>query len=112
MLGWDVFSNTNAVFELVRKLAKIKFKEGADYAGVGVVPVPNTPLFTKDGFWVFWGDYAIVHGHVYEMNGAFPSLFVPWGDPTCGNRLTDNRETAKNLLTHEARYDLGLSKSR
>lgn len=112
ILGWDAFSNTNAVFELVRKLARIQFKEGADYAGVGVVPVPDTPLFTKDGFWVFWGDYAIVHGHAYEMNGAFPSLFIPWRDPTCGNRLTDNREAIEKLLTQETRSDLGLAESR
>ena len=98
------------MFELVRELAKVEFKEGADYAGVGVVPVPDAPLFTKDGFWVFWGDYAIVHGHAYEMNGAFPSLFVAWGDPTCGNRLPGNRKAAENLLTQKAKVDLGLVK--
>ena len=96
------------MFGLVRKLTEIKYKEKADYAGVGVIPVPDAPLFTKDGFWVFWGDYAIVEGHPYEMNGAFPSLFIPWRDPTCGNRLSDNSEAVENLLTHEARQDLGL----
>ena len=106
-LGWDAFSDTNAVIGLVRKLTKIKYKEKADYAGVGIIPVPDTPLFTKDGFWVFWGDYTIVEGHPYEMNGAFPSLFIPWRDPTCCNRLSDNREAVENLLTHEARQDLG-----
>ena len=48
ILGWDAFVDTNAVFRLVRELAEAKFKEGADYAGVGVVPVPQTPLFTKE----------------------------------------------------------------
>ena len=112
MLGWDVFTDTNAVFELVRGLAKVEFKEGADYAGVGVVPVPDAPLFTKDGFWVFWGDYAIVHGHAYEMNGAFPSLFVPWGDPSCGNRLSGNRNPIENLLKQEAKSDFGIGKTK
>jgi len=42
----------------------------------------------------------------------YASKFVPWRDPTCVNRLTDNREAVKNLLTHEARFDLGLSESR
>ena len=108
ILGWDAFSDTNAVLGLVRKLTEIKYEELADYDGDGVIPVPDAPLFTIDGFWVFWGDYAIVHGHPYEMNGAFPSLFVPWGDPTCGNRLSANSEAVENLLTHEARRDLGL----
>ena len=112
VLGWNVFADTNAVFRLIRELAKIEFKEGADYAGVGVIPVPDAPLFTKDGFWVFWGDYAIVHGHAYEMNGAFPSLFVPWGDPTCGNRLSGNREAVENLLTQEAKSDFGIGKTK
>ena len=108
ILGWDAFSDTNAVLGLVRKLTEIKYEELADYDGDGVIPVPDAPLFTIDGFWVFWGDYAIVHGHPYEMNGAFPSLFVPWGDPTCGNRLSANSKAVENLLTHEARRDLGL----
>lgn len=108
ILGWDAFSDTNAVLGLVRKLTEIKYEELADYDGDGVIPVPDAPLFTKNGFWGFWGDYAIVHGHPYEMNGAFPSLFVPWGDPTCGNRLSTNSEAVENLLTHEARRDLGL----
>lgn len=108
ILGWDAFSDTNAVLGLVRKLTEIKYEELADYDGDGVIPVPDAPLFTKNGFWGFWGDYAIVHGHPYEMNGAFPSLFVPWGEPTCGNRLSTNSEAVENLLTHEARRDLGL----
>ena len=112
VLGWNVFADTNAAFRLIRELAKIEFKEGADYKGVGVVPVPDAPLFTKDGFWVFWGDYAIVHGHAYEMNGAFPSLFIPWGDPTCGNRLSGNREPVENLLTQEAKSDIGIGKTK
>ena len=110
MLGWDAFADTNAVFELVRELAKVEFKDGADYAGVGVVPVPSAPLFAKDGFWLFWGDYAIVHGHAYEMNGTFPLLFVPWGDPSCGGRLSGNREAVENMLTHESKANLGLVK--
>lgn len=108
ILGWDAFADTNVVFGLVRELARIQFKEGADYAGLGVVPVPDAPLFTKDGFWTFWGDYMIIHGHVYELNGAFPSLFVPWRDSTCGGRLPGNREAIENLLTQEAKADLGV----
>ena len=107
-LGWDAFSDTNAVFGLVRKLTEIKYKEKADYAGVGVIPVPDAPLFTKDGFWVFWGDYTIVEGHPYEMNGAFPSLFVPWRDPTYGNRVTESLDIAASLLTQEAKGELGI----
>ena len=110
IIGWDAFADTNAVCELVRTLTKIKFKEGADYAGVGVIPVPPTPLFTADGIWCFWGDYAIVHGHAYELDGAFPSLFIPWRDPTCGGLLPDKREAGERLLTAEARTSLGLDK--
>ena len=110
ILGWDAFSDTNAVYELVRKLVNIQFKTKTDYAGVGIVPVPDAPLFTKDGFWVFWGDYTIVEGHAYEMNDEFPSLFVPWRDPTCGNRLSGKREAVENLLTQEAKIDLGIAK--
>ena len=75
---------------------------------MGVIPVPDAPLFTKDGFWVFWGDYTIVEGHPYEMNGAFPSLFVPWRDPTYGNRVTESLDIAASLLTQEAKGELGI----
>ena len=108
ILGWDAFSDTNAVFRLVRKLTEMKYKAKTDYAGVGVIPVPDAPLFTKDGFWVFWGDYTIVEGHPYEMNGAFPSLFVPWRDPTYGNRVTESLDIAASLLTQEAKGELGI----
>ena len=108
ILGWDAFSDTNAVFRLVRKLTEMKYKAKTDYAGVGVIPVPDAPLFTKDGFWVFWGDYTIVEGHPYEMNGAFPSLFVPWRDPTYGNRVTESLDIAASLLTQEAKSELGI----
>lgn len=108
ILGWDVFSDTNAVFRLVRKLTEIKYKEGADYDGDGIIPVPQAPLFTKEGFWVFWGDYSIVHGHPYEMNGAFPSLFVPWCDPAYGNRVVEKLDIAASLLTQEAKVELGI----
>ena len=107
ILGWDAFSDTNAVFRLVRELAKVKFKEGADLYKTGI-PMPAMPLFTNKGIWCFWGDYAIVEPHVYEMKGEFPSLFVPWRDPTCGNRLPDNKEAVEKWLTDEARHDLGL----
>lgn len=82
----------------------MKYKEKTDYAGVGVIPVPNTPLFTKNGFWVFWGDYTIVAG----QNGAFPSLFVPWRDPTYGNRVTESLDIAASLLTQNAKVELGI----
>ena len=108
ILGWDVFSDTNAVFRLVRKLTEIKYKEGADYDGDGIIPMPQAPLFTKEGFWVFWGDYSIIHGHPYEINGAFPSLFVPWCDPTYGNRVTESLYIAASLLTQEAKVELGI----
>lgn len=108
ILGWDVFSDTNAVFRLVRKLTEIKYKEGADYDGDGIIPVPQAPLLTKEGFWVFWGDYSIVHGHPYEMNGAFPSLFIPWCDPTYGNRVVEKLDIAASLLTQEAKVELGI----
>ncbi len=108
ILSWDVFSDTNAVFRLVRKLTEIKYKEGADYDGDGIIPVPQAPLFTKEGFWVFWGDYSIIHGHPYEMNGAFPSLFVPWHDPTYGNRVVEKLDIAASLLTQEAKVQLGI----
>lgn len=106
-LGWDAFADTNAVFELVRELAKVEFKEGADIYGTGI-PMPAAPLFTNDGLWCFWGDYAIVKPHVYEMDGEFPSLFIPWEDPSCGGRLPNNRNAVKSLLLPEARSDLGL----
>ena len=105
ILGWDAFSDTNAVFRLVRELAKIKFKKGADIYETGI-PMPAMPLFTNQGFWCFWGDYAIVEPHVYEMKGEFPSLFVPWRDPTCGNQLPDNNEAVERWLTREARLSL------
>ncbi|MBQ6338808.1 MAG: hypothetical protein IJI36_06645 [Kiritimatiellae bacterium] len=111
ILGWDAFANTNAVFDVVRELAKIQFKQNADIYGNGV-PMPNAPLFTKDGFWCFWGDYAIVEPHVYEMKGEFPSLFIPWGDSSCGNRLSGRRESIENLLTQEAITDLGITKQK
>ena len=110
ILGWDAFADTNAVCKFVRTQTKIKFKKGADYAGVGVIPVPTEPLFTKDGIWLYWGDYSIVTGHPYELNGAFPSLFIPWRDPTCGGLIPGNREAVENLLTAEARSSLGLGK--
>lgn len=96
------------MFRLVRKLTEIKYKEMTDYDGDGIIPVPAAPLFTKDGFWVFWGDYAIVHGHPYEMNGAFPSLFVPWHDPTYCNSVTEKLDVAASLLTQEAKIELGI----
>ena len=110
ILGWDAFADTNAVFGLVRELAKAKFKEGADYARVGDIPVPTAPLFTKDGIWLYWGDYSIVTSHAYELNNAFPSLFIPWRDPTCGGLLTGNRKTLECLLTAEARSSFGFGK--
>lgn len=80
--GWDVFSDTIAVFRLVRKLTEIK--EGADYDGDGIIPAPQAPLFTKEGFWVFWGDYSIVHGHPYEMNGASREAEIAeWRETNC-----------------------------
>ena len=105
LLGWDVFTDTNAVFELVRQLAKVEFKKGADLYETSI-PMPAMPLFTNDGFWCFWGGYAIVEPHVYEMKGEFPSLFVPWRDPTCGNKLPDNNESVECWLTREARLSL------
>ena len=105
ILGWDAFSDTNTVFRLVRELAKVKFKEDADIYEIGI-PMPAMPLFTNQGFWCFWGDYAIVEPHVYEMKGEFPSLFVPWRDPTCGNKLPDNNESVECWLTREARLSL------
>ena len=75
-----------------------------------VVKSPQTPLFTNDGFWCYWGDYAIVEPHVYEMKGEFPSLFIPWRDPTCGGLLTGNRKTLECLLTAEARSSFGFGK--
>ncbi|MBP5285208.1 MAG: hypothetical protein ILO34_03760, partial [Kiritimatiellae bacterium] len=107
MLGWDVFADTNAVFALVRELAKVEFKDGADIYETGI-PVPAAPLFTNEGFWCFWGDYAIVEPHVYEMNGKFPSLFVPWRDPTCGGRLPNARDSAASLLMPAAKPCFGL----
>lgn len=107
ILGWDVFADTNAVFRLVRELAKVEFKEGADIYKTGI-PVPDMPLFTNEGFWCFWGDYAIVEPHVYEMQGIFPSLFVPWRDPTCGGLISSNRCAVESLLLPAAKSDLGL----
>ena len=101
----SIYKNTNAVFRLVRELAKVEFKKGADIYETGI-PVPAMPLFTNQGFWCFWGDYAIVEPHVYEMKGEFPSLFVPWRDPTCGNKLPDNDEAVERWLTREAMLSL------
>ncbi len=42
------------------------------------------------------------------MNGAFPSLFVPWSDPTYGNRVTESLDIAASLLTQEAKGELGI----
>ena len=107
ILGWNVFADTNVVFELVRELAKVKFKKGADIYETGI-PMPAMPLFTNQGFWCFWGDYAIVEPHVYEMKGEFPSLFVPWRDPTCGGLISSNRCAAESLLLPAAKRDFGL----
>ena len=107
ILGWDAFADTNVVFELVRELAKVKFKKGADIYETGI-PMPAMPLFTNQGFWCFWGDYAIVEPHVYEMKGEFPSLFVPWRDLTCGGLISSNRCAAESLLLPAAKSDLGL----
>ena len=70
--------------------------------------MPIAPLFTKEGFGAFRGDYSVIHGHPYEMNGAFPSLFVPWRDPTYGNRVTESLDIAACLLTQEAKGELGI----
>ena len=107
ILGWDAFADTNVVFELVRELAKVKFKKGADIYETGI-PMPAMPLFTNQGFWCFWGDYAIVEPHVYEMQGVFPSLFVPCRDPTCGGLISSNRCAAESLLLPAAKSDLCL----
>ena len=77
ILGWDAFADTNVVFGLVRELARIQFKEGADYAGRGIVPVPDAPFFTKDGFWVFWGDYMIIHGTRVRTERCDPLAIRP-----------------------------------
>ena len=77
ILGWDAFADTNAVFQLIREQAKEKFGENADLYGNGI-PVPDNPLFTKDGFWVFWGDYSIDTPHAYEEGGKFPAMFFQW----------------------------------
>ena len=74
ILGWDAFADTNAVFQLIREQAKEKFGKNADIYGNGI-PVPDNPLFTNDGFWVFWGDYSIDTPHAYEEGGKFPALF-------------------------------------
>ena len=95
------------MFELVRELAKVEFKEGADIYKTGI-PVPDMPLFTNEGSWCFWGDYAIVEPHIYEMQGKFPSLFVQWRDPTCGGLVSSNRCVADSLLLPAAKSDLGL----
>ena len=108
ILGWDAFTDTNAVLRLVRELAKIRFKETADLYGLGIA-VPDAPLFTKDGFWCFWGDYAIVAPHVYEEYNKFPSLFVPWGDPSYGNCGIKGFQSAENMLSQEARSDIGIA---
>ena len=105
ILGWDAFSDTNAVFRLVRELAKVEFKKGANIYETGI-PVPAMPLFTNEGFWCFWGDYAIVEPHVYEVKGVFPSLFIPWHDPTCGGRLSTSRIAVESLLLPAAKSDL------
>ena len=65
-------------------------------------------LFTNQGFWCFWGDYAIVEPHVYEMKDAFPSLFIQWHDPTCGGRLSNSRIAVESLLLPAAKSDLGV----
>ena len=42
------------------------------------------------------------------MNGACPSLFVPWCDPTYGSRVTESLDIAASLLTQEAKVELGI----
>ena len=94
---------------LVRELAKIRFKETADLYGLGIA-VPDAPLFTKDGFWCFGGDYAIVAHHAYEEYNKFPSLFVPWREPSYGNCGLKGFQSAENMLSQEARSDIGKNK--
>ncbi len=78
ILGWNAFADTNKVFQAIREQAKEKFGKNADIYGRGIIPVPDKPLFTKDGFRVYWGDYAIDTPHTYEEDGKFPTLFIPW----------------------------------
>ena len=49
--------------------------------------------------------------HAYEEYNKFPSLFVPWGDPSYGNCGLKGFQSAENMLSQEARLDLGIVKS-
>ena len=115
LLGWDAFADTNKVFQAIREQAKEKFGKNADIYGRGI-PVPDKPLFTKDGFMVLWGDYAIDTPHAYEEGGKFPSLFIYWHsvdgvhDASRGDLAPGDQEAPVNWLTHEAKVDLGIVK--
>ena len=115
ILGWDAFADTNKVFQLIRRQAKEKFGGKADIYGRGI-PGPDAILFTKDGFRVYWGDYAIDTPHAYEEDGKFPSLFIPWHsadgfhDLSRGELAPGDHEAPVNWLTHEAKVDLGIVK--
>ena len=115
VLGWDAFTDTNAVSQFVREQMIEKFGQGADLYGTGT-PIPDAPLFTSDGFRLFWGDYSIVKPHVYEEDGAFPSLFIQWQsknadiDPSRGSFMPGDHEASANYLTHETLIDLGFVK--
>ena len=115
ILGWEAFADTNKVFQLIREQAKERFGDKADIYGRGI-PVPDRPLFTKDGFRVYWGDYAIDTPHAYEEGGKFPSLFIYWHsvdgvhDASRGDLAPGDQEAPVNWLTHEAKVDFGIVK--
>ena len=94
---------------------KERFGDKADIYGRGI-PVPDRPLFTKDGFRVYWGDYAIDTPHAYEEGGKFPSLFIYWHsvdgvhDASRGDLAPGDQEASVNWLTHDAKVDFGIVK--
>ena len=97
ILGWEMFSSVRQLKKLIDRQLIEKFgEEGADIYLRGTPPMPEAPLFLKDGVRFDFGNYSIVTAHVYEETGEYPFVFLSYAD-------------VGQLLTDEAKALLGLS---
>ena len=72
-----MFKKKKAVQKLIRQALIEKFGDEANPMGEGV-PMPQAPLFLKDGVRFDYGDYTVGEAHYYETHEEFPSCFIPY----------------------------------
>lgn len=76
-LSWEMFKKKKAVQKLIRQALIEKFGDDANPTGEGV-PMPQAPLFLKDGVRFDYGNYTVGEAHYYESHEEFPSCFIPY----------------------------------